>query len=296
MTDTRSARERMRMGRTAVQVGLDRANLLEAWIDRVPTVAHLPGGQPCNFGADLAADTSELTWKAWGEASGMLKQFSEFLDLVGAPAVHKERLLAQHRRLQPKVAGSFIEARSDGADLGWFVVDPLPLEAAVAEADPSRSLDAFASWARETGILQVQGIGRSVGGGMTRLAAMLPGGDAVERHGALAKALGVRQLGDGAAALVRGQAGAVGITLALGLPRSADDAGVADFGVVLAQPDARAVVELLMLAGLGTDATLARFEGFLGVDGAVAVVVGARGGKLVPVFKYAAGTDRVGPL
>ncbi len=293
MDDTRSARERMRMARTAVQVGLDRAKLLEAWIDRVPTVAHLPGGQPCQFGADLAADTRELTWKAWGDATGMLKQFGDFLDVVGAPPVHKERLIAQHRRLQPKLAGSFIEARQDGADLGWFVVDPLPLEAALAEADPGRSLDAFSAWARETGVRQVQGLGRSVGGGMTRVAAMLPDGGAVERFAALAKALGMRALGDGAADVVRRHAGTAGITLSLGAPRTAEDSGVADLGVVLAEPPRRTVVELLMLAGLGTDDGIARFEGFLGVAGAAAVVVGARGGKLVPTLKYVAGADRV---
>jgi hypothetical protein len=293
MDDTRSARERMRMARTAVQVGLDRAKLLEAWIDRVPTVAHLPGGQPCAFGADLVADTSELTWKAWGDATGMLKQFSEFLDLVGAPPVHKERLLAQHKRLQPKVAGSFVEARTDGADLGWFVVDVLPVEVALSEAAPGRSLDAFAAWARETGVQQVQGIAHSVGGGMTKLTAILPDGGAVERFAALAKTLGVRQLGDGAADVVRRHEGPAAITLALGAPRSADDAGVADFGVALVHPPTRTVVELMMLAGLGTDEVLAGFEGFLGVDGATVAVVGARGGKLVPTLKYVAGPDRV---
>ncbi|MSP93060.1 MAG: hypothetical protein EXR79_14875 [Myxococcales bacterium] len=293
MPDTRSARERMRMARTTVQVGLDRAQLLEAWIDRLPTAAHLPGGQPCTMGADLVADLSELTWKAWGEAGGMLVPFAEFLTAAGIDEAHRERMFATYRQLQPKVAGTFVEARTDGADLGWFIADPLPLLAAIAEADPGRPSEAFERWARETGVTTVAGLGRSLFGGMTRVGLLLPAGDAVARHDALARALGLRALGDGAAEVVRRHEGPVGLTLALGVPATADDAGVADFGLTLMQPGTRTVVELLMLAGLEVDETLATFEGFLGVDGVAVVVVGSRGGKLMPVLKYVAGVDAV---
>ena len=293
MTDTRPARERMRMARTAVQVGLDRAQLLDAWLDAVPHPTHLPGGAPARFGAGLAADCRELTLRATGDASGMLMAFSQLMAKFGMATVARDHMFAAFRALHPATAGSFLQARADGADLGWSLDGPFALDAALAWVPAGVPRDTFGQWAREAGIATAQGLGVFLASNMTRIGVPLPATGAAQWHRQLAAALGVRGLGDGAAEIV-GRAEAMGkpvfLVAELGEPKDGAS-GVGTLGLVLPQPDSRTVVELLALAGVATDAQVATFEGFLGVDGAQAVVIGATGGVLMPVLQYMAGED-----
>lgn len=296
MTDTRPARERMRMARTALQVGIDRAQLLDAWLDAVPGPTHLPGGAPARFGAGLAADCKELTLRATGDASGMLMAFSQLMAKFGMATAARDHMFAAFRALKPATAGSFLQARSDGADLGWSVDGPFALDAALAWVPAGASRDTFGQWARETGIATAQGLGVFLASQLTRIGVPLPAGAAVQCHRQLAQLLEVRGLGDGAADIVaraEAQGKPVFLVAELGEPKDGAS-GVGALGLVLPMPASRTVIELLALAGLGTDAQVATFEGFLGVDGAQAVVVGASGGALMPVLQYVAGDDPVG--
>jgi len=282
------------MARTAVPVGVQRVKHFNSFLEAVPRPEASDDSAPL-LGASLAADLSDLTFRAVGEAGAMVEGALAFYRSLGTPEGARNRMLAMSRQLKPRQLGTFFEGSAGGGDVGWWFPGNYSMATALGQVTAGSHIEALRAWALAHEVTTVLAIGGTVASAFTTLDVALPGTPAQQMAVALDlyARLQVRTPPTQATDALVAAGKPISLSLWLGVPEDAGDTGVAKIGLLQELPSTRLVLELCQLAGIRQDATLATFEGYLDVPGATAVEVRAVAGLLALDLHYNAGADHV---
>lgn len=247
---------------SASSAGLE---VLREWVEAMPTVGDLAGGQDAVLQVSLTADHQRLTWRAAGEAAGFFPKVQQYLAQSAIAPTARALLGQMGEQLQPAQLGMWLELFGQNLDVGCFFPGQFPLSRALAFASVGADSKALQNWARQAqcGLCTEVGLSLGTEGGLLMLQMPLTDADVAA------------QLATGLSAFSALQAPPLPPTLTEALARATQtplrlsvwlgNEGLAKVGLLLPQPNTELQLQLCAtVAGADIDA-LAQFEGALGV-------------------------------
>lgn len=241
---------------------------LYAWLTALPQALEAEDTPLGPFTAALAGSRDRITWQVSAPAEPFSLRLDRYLADFPITEASYADLQAAMDDQQPQQAGSWIIARPQIFEPGWFIYPPSGKLSKIRQLLPvSDDLYRLLDWSKKNRVDQCIRVGRSLisSDGFTdlvlRISANSPAG-ALEAGMALFDALDLPDPSEEVSQVLQmNQEPELLVSLWL------TNAGVAKAGLVMTEPDTDMSLHLLDAVGQADDDALALFEGVLDKDG-----------------------------
>jgi hypothetical protein len=241
---------------------------LHAWLTALPQALEAEDTPLGPFSAALAGSRDRLTWQVSAPAEPFTLRLDRYLADFPIPEENLDYLQAVLDDQQPQQAGSWIIARPQIFEPGWFIYPPSGQLSKIRRLLPiSDDLYRLLTWSKNNRVDQCLRVGRSLIGsdGFTELVLRISANSAasaLEAGMALFDALDLPDPGEEAYQVLQtNQEPELLVSLWLTAK------GAAKAGLIMTEPDTDMTLHLLDAVGQTDDDALALFEGVLDKDG-----------------------------